>query len=177
MSPPPKKPSRPGDLSRPMELGEPLPVPEVVEKDTDTSWALFQALQEDPSRVDFAETRRSGPGPLEATPSSPSTRPPAGPAAPLPGPTLDDAMFEARRNNRVCPLPPYWNRLYGLLPNKTAKEPLPPVPAAAWGTTPALNKRICLRNQLEWAHAQGALVQVFAYLRALPEDKWQHMGD
>ena len=137
---------------------------EVVEKDTDTSWAMFQAIAGQQERG-FERTR---PTALEGPPASAQA-----PAAV----TLDDVLVEVRRNNRVCPLPTVWVRIHALLPNKPPH--LPPVPATreTWSRTPALQKRARLREHLEWAAAQGVLPQIHEVLRALPETKWHHMGE
>ena len=137
---------------------------EVVEKDTDTSWAMFQAIAGQQERG-FEKTQ---PTALE------------GQAARAEAPaivTLDDVLVEVRRNNRVCPLPTVWVRIHALLPNKPPH--LPPVPATrdAWSRTPGLQKRARLREHLEWAAAQGVLPQIHEVLRALPENKWHHMGE
>lgn len=160
------KDTRPDSLGRTYAPGDPLPAPEVVEKDTDTSWALFQALQEG-----GVDTQQAFPTTQADTLEAPAQRPASA------GPGLEEVMFEARRNNRVCPLPAFWNRLCQLLQKETGKEPPPPVSPAAWGTTPSLTKRIALRAQVEWAGTNGALLPMYAYFRMLPEDKWHHMGD
>jgi hypothetical protein len=119
---------------------------EVLEKDTETAWGMFQSLQEEQSR-------------------------------PPPGePTVDDVLEIIRRNNRVCPKPSVWKKLYDYLPNKTAQ--LVPFPATAqeWTMTPPLQKRARLRAHVEWAAEQGVLKQVHKALEGLPEEKWDHMG-
>lgn len=137
---------------------------EVVEKTTDTSWAMFQAIQNHQERG-FEKTR---PASLNATQTGMKK-----PAAI----TLDDMLVEIRKNNRVCPLPTVWLRVFALLPNKPAN--LPPVPATRddWSRTGALQKRTSLRAHVEWAATQGVLGQIYEILRALPENKWHHMGE
>jgi hypothetical protein len=147
----------------PRMLGaEPIEV-DVVEKDTETSWALFEALRHQHQRG-FERTTAA------------SLDPPAAPRANA-DLTLDDVLVEIRRNNRVCPLPKVWQRLYEFLPNKS--EALPPVPGTAqeWGRMSALQKRTRFKEHIEWAAAQGVLKQVYAALGRLPEDRWYHMGE
>lgn len=138
---------------------------EVVEKNTDTSWAMFQAINNQQERG-FERTRPTGLGTTQAGPRD-------GPAVV----TLDDVLVEVRRNNRVCPMPTVWVRIHALLPNKPPH--LPPVPATRelWSRTPALQKRARLREHIEWAATQGVLPQIHEVLRALPETKWHHMGE
>lgn len=151
--------------------GRPLPGPlsgaeafEVVEKASDTSWAMFQALQGQQERG-FEKTRPTG---LAA---------PQG-AEPLPEEiSLDDVLVEVRRNNRVCPMPAIWQRLYAYLPNTGPHLSKVPATHAEWSQVPSLQKRARLREHIEWAASQGVLRQVYDALRKLPENRWHHMGE
>lgn len=138
---------------------------EVVEKNTDTSWAMFQAIQGQQERG-FEKTK-------------PATLPQVQAAAGMPaGPvSLDDVLVEVRRNNRVCPLPTVWVRLHALLPNKPPHLAGVPATREEWTRMPSLQKRTRLREHIEWAAVQGVLPQVHQVLLAVPESKWHHMGD
>jgi hypothetical protein len=138
---------------------------EVVERDTDTSWAMFQAIQGQQERG-FEKTRPAG---LNTT--TPAGGTPRGPVS------LDDVLVEVRRNNRVCPLPTVWLRLHALLPNKPGHLSGVPATRDEWTRMPSLQKRARLREHIEWAAVQGVLPQVHQVLAALPEAKWHHMGD
>jgi hypothetical protein len=138
---------------------------EVLEKNTETAWALFQSLAEQQQRG-FVETAPAGPD----TPRAGAARPAAVAV------TLDEALAELRKNNRVCPMPSIWKKLYDALPNKDADLPSAPVTAEEWKQTPALEKRSRFRLHIEWADTQGVLKQVYKALHALPENKWHHMG-
>ena len=137
---------------------------EIVEKSTDTSWAMFQALQGQQQRG-FEKTRPTALGGG------------AGHAAPTEDITIDDVLVEARRNNRVCPLPAIWQRLYAYLPNTGTHLPKVPATHGEWSQVPALQKRARLREHIEWAASQGVLRQVYEALRKLPEDRWHHIGE
>ena len=137
---------------------------EVVEKNTDTSWAMFQAITDQQERG-FEKTRPNG---LES-----QKRKEEAPAIV----TLDDVLVEVRKNNRVCPLPTVWVRIHALLPNKPPRLPAVPTTREEWSRTPSLQKRARLREHIEWAATQGVLPQIHEVLRALPETKWHHMGD
>lgn len=150
-----KAPIRPGPHGHEME---------VLEKDTDTSWALFQALQNQQGRG-FEKTE---PAVLHAPASQPG---------PSTAPTLDDLLVEVRRNNRVCPRPVIWQRLYDFLPNKGPQLSGVPGTRAEWDQMPALQKRSRLREHIEWAAMHGVLQQVYDALKALPEERWYHMGE
>jgi hypothetical protein len=95
------------------------------------------------------------------------------------GVTLSQVMTEARRNNRACPQPQAWQKLYEMLPGKRQVgrgwEPPPPLTGSAWAATQSLAKRMCLRDHIEWADKHGCLDAVYAYLRQLPEDDWHYM--
>jgi hypothetical protein len=164
---PKKKKSAADAMAKPWHEGDPLPVPDVVEKNSDTSWAMFEALQQGKAS-DFEATRRSGPVPLAGR----GHRATSGGGA-----ALDEAMAETRRNNRVCPQQAFWLRLCQLLQKETGKPPPPPIGPNAWATTPSLTKRVAMRILVEWAGENNALPPMLAYLRMLPEDKWVHMGD
>ena len=137
---------------------------EVVEKSSDTSWAMFQALQGQSERG-FVRTRPTKLAAVaEAKPLQEEV-------------TVDDVLVEIRRNNRVCPLPAIWQRLYAYLPNTGPHLAKVPASPAEWEQVPSLEKRARLREHIEWAAAQGVLPQVFQALRKLPEKRWLHMGE
>jgi hypothetical protein len=135
---------------------------EVLEKNTETAWGMFQTLQEQHQRG-YGDTNLS---PVEDAPARP-----AGAV------TLDDVLEVIRRNNRVCPQPSVWKKLYDFLPNKTDQLASIPATVQEWTMTPPLQKRARLRQHIEWAAAQGVLKQVHKALAALPEEKWHHMGE
>ena len=137
---------------------------EVVEKSSDTSWAMFQALQGQSERG-FVRTR---PTRLAAVAEA---------RAPQEEVTVDDVLVEIRRNNRVCPLPAIWQRLYAYLPNTGPHLAKVPATPAEWEQVPSLEKRVRLREHVEWAAAQGVLRQVYEALRKLPEQRLYHMGE
>ena len=95
--------------------------------------------------------------------------------------TLEEAITEATKNNRVCPMPSLWNQLYELLPNRKRKgfgwEPSLPLILAAWHEAPALSKALRLREHLEWAASNGAIDQVYNFMVSLSESDWYHFGD
>lgn len=142
---------------------EPANGVEVLEKNTDTAWAMFQTLL-DQHQQGFSET-----APASADIAETVARPAAA--------TLDAVLLEIRRNNRVCPLPSIWKQLHDALPAKSPKLAPVPLTSQEWKQTPALEKRTRLRQHVEWAEAHGALQQVYDLLAGLPENKWQHMGD
>lgn len=170
----------------PYVAGDPIPEPEAIEKDTDTSWALWTDLSAGQDRgfadtapptdtMRFSADERSYaatvPAALEAAPRAPVRN----------QLSLVEVMVEARRNNRVCPQPGRWQQLYDILPGKKRSsagwEPAPPLVDAAWDGTPSIPKRMCLRQHIEWAASHGALLQVYTFMKSLPETEWHHMGE
>jgi hypothetical protein len=143
---------------------DPRDAVDVIEKNTDTSWALFQTLQGQQQRG-FEKTRPNG---LAGAPAQPA----AGDEI-----TVDEVLVEARRNNRVCPLPAIWQRLYAYLPHTGPHLAQVPATHAEWAQLPALHKRARLREHIEWAASQGVLRQVYEALKELPEHRWHHIGE
>lgn len=187
----PKPPSRSAGLDVPYALGDTIPAPDVVEVEGDTAWALFSEIsrQHDDRFVDTAPAITD---PSAGPPSEPTGWAPTRPLDTSPVPlrrlpdlqplfTLEAAMLVARRNNRVCPRPERWQQLMALLPpRKTSRgvqHPPPPIVGTSWHVTPPLTKRLCFREQIEWADRGGVLESVMAFMQALPEDDWLHMGE
>jgi hypothetical protein len=160
----PKNPKSPDALGKTYHPGEPLPAAEVVENDSHSAWALFQAMQ-DGTHDGFPTTTRST---LEDCVANEPRQ-----LKPL---TADEVLYEARRNNRVCPMPSHWQKLHELLAQLTGAQPPAPVSVTEWRSTPPQNKRTRLRPQVVWAAEYKMLDPLFAFLRELPEDKWFHMG-
>ena len=83
-------------------------------------------------------------------------------------------------NDRVCPLPPKWQSLWEMLPDRQQGglgwEPALPLILAAWHDTSALDKSLRLRSHLEWANEHGVLPAVDTFLRSLSESDWHHLG-
>lgn len=182
-----QRPPAPG-LDEPYIRGDALPSAVAIELNSDAAWALWNEAQA-AHAAKFADT---APMPMQSNSdpryakTEPATlraeyggiQPPDGPRGlkvkPL---TVDDAMLEARKNNRVCPLPARWQELYQMLPERKNNQPTPPLIGPSWKATPSISKRMCLREHLEWAETKGNLPEVMAFLRQLPEEEWHHMGD
>ena len=185
-----RKPASREDLDRPWEAGDPIPVPEAIHSDGDSAWALWNQVNNQ-HEVRFADT-----APLTHPPGLPhdeiawAPTLPASGRTPLPAKPVREAqplfnrdavMLVARRNNRVCPRPQRWSEFTAMLPpRKTlrgfAQPPIPPL-GAAWSVTPALTKRLCFREQVEWAERAGVLEGVMAFMQSMAEDEWLHMGE
>lgn len=193
--PGPKTPPRKGvDLDQPWNAADPIPAGEAVEGDGESAWALWNEVSKQHEHR-FAPTAPMTVPPGNAPPTvAPHERPwaatqPADRAPLLPAQkrekqpvfTLESAMLVARKNNRVCPRPERWTEFSAMLPpRKTLRgQQQPPAAAtgAAWAVTPSLTKRLCFREQIEWAESAGILETVMAFMQSMREDEWLHMGE
>ncbi|NUO72427.1 MAG: hypothetical protein HOQ10_06900 [Frateuria sp.] len=174
----------PPDPFAPRYAGDRATAPGALEDLGETAWQRFEELRQRSDRQ-FAPTQPARRGPPSGSqafqPTQPMTQPPGGePArkvarrkAPL---SLDDVMLVARRNNRACPMPAQWQALHELLAAQQQQGPAVPVPidGPAWDVVSPMQKRLRLRDQLEWAERAGALAAVHAFLVALAEEDWLH---
>jgi hypothetical protein len=185
---PQKQKSTKDDLDRPWTPGDSIPAPEATHKGADSGWALWNEVSQQHEER-FAPTAPMGAASVDAHDQAwastqpagigPATQPARRHAEPLF--TLEAVLLVARRNNRVCPRPRRWVELYKLLPVRATprgvlKAP-PPVMGKAWTSTPALSKRLCVREQIEWAERAGVLEAVMAFMQSMPEEDWVHMGE
>ena len=186
--------SKPADPSSFSPLDR-APLPEVVESDTASAWARFEALQRgeevEPTQQAPVPATASGAGSYDTTqPQEPGPRAGASQRAPLrpdagrppqKALSLAEVMVVARRNNRACPLPGAWTAFHGLLPTRELHgrllgAPLP-ITGPAWQSVSAMEKRLRLRDQIEWAERTGALTAAHDFLASLPEGQWHHFTD
>lgn len=88
--------------------------------------------------------------------------------------TLYEVMRIARQDNRVCPQPTKWLELYRILQEHAAGAALPaePLTGSAWASTPAMAKRQCFHEQLEWADKHHCLTPVHDWLKGLMPSEW-----
>lgn len=152
-------------------------VPEAIEHDSPSAWARFNALAAGQDTRFEPTVPQTLPASL-AQAARAGALPAAAPAPALAAVTLDEALREVRRLNRVCPRPAAWLRFHAALPPAPDPAPLQPPPdPQAWQALPALGKRLVLRRQLEWAQACGVLEPALRFLQALPEPAWLHIGE
>ena len=95
--------------------------------------------------------------------------------------TLAQALEVAQENDRVCPQPRMWTKLYEMLPDKVRKgngwEPALPLILAAWWETSALQKMLRLREHIEWASENNCLDEIHSFMQNLKEHDWHHIGE
>jgi hypothetical protein len=90
---------------------------------------------------------------------------------------VEQTLVLATQNERVCPRPIHWVKLYRLLPGRreTPQGWEPPPPLLESGTNaPALLKILRLKEHIRWAAQHGALAAVHQFLEQLREEDWLH---
>lgn len=94
---------------------------------------------------------------------------------------LESLIQFVQENNRICPKPNLWNKLWQILPNKkrvgAGWEPPLPLILGAWWLSSGSEKQLLLIEHLKYAASNGVLEQVDSFLRGLDEDEWAHIGD
>jgi hypothetical protein len=92
--------------------------------------------------------------------------------------TVHTVMVVARRNNRVCPAPDQWIRLYHQLGGESRPDlPAPPLQPWLWPNLSGLQRRLRFREHAEWAERHGCLDEVARFIGDMAEADWVHMGD
>jgi hypothetical protein len=150
----------------------PLPAPEVEEGGESMLEAWHEAEREFDEA--FAPTEPSAQAPLSVDTQDWRRAVPAREAG---APSADALMLVARRNNRVCPQPRQWARLYQLLQGDHYPDLAPPpLERQLWSRLSSLQKRLALREQIEWADRRGKLAEIARFFQELDEGDWVHMG-
>jgi len=92
---------------------------------------------------------------------------------------LSALMAYVVEEQRVCPQPQIWNRLFNLLPERrrvgNGWEPPLPLILAAWDNTSDLEKRERFHLHIRWAADHGAFDQINQFVRALPSEHWHRL--
>jgi len=88
--------------------------------------------------------------------------------------SLYEVMAATRKDNRVCPQPTRWLEFYRILQQAGAGAPLPasPLTGSAWAATPVSAKRMCFRDQVEWAANNHCLQPAWEFLSGMPDNDW-----
>lgn len=174
----------PPDPFAPRYAGDRATAPGALEELGETAWQRFEELRQRSDRQ-FAPTepgrRDAADSPPAFQPTQPMTQPPGGEVARKPvrrkAPlSLDEVMVLARKNNRACPMPAQWQALHELLmaQHQQGIPAPPPIDGPAWDAVSPMQKRLRLRDQIEWAERAGALAAVHAFLVRLHDEQWLH---
>lgn len=142
-------------------------LPDAVEDSSETVWAEFQSLR----------SRFHGPVRLSAS-ASPVRRRPLPNQRQVVDPTVADVMAICRCNDRVCPLPAVWEKMFLHLPVErrgvaVLRAPFP-IPRRQWNLVADLLKQERLHEQFIWAHEHGGLFGVQRFLVEMGETEWHH---
>jgi hypothetical protein len=142
--------------------------PTPLEDSSDAAWQEFSNLQ---SQFDsLGDSGTPAPAPT-ARPAPAASRPAQEPVSTV------GTMLLARSMNRVCPVTAKWAEMHALLPLRDGKAAPPPFGAADGNRISSIQKRLRLRDQIEWASATGSLPAVHRFLSALPEGAWEHFEE
>lgn len=90
--------------------------------------------------------------------------------------TFDSLVEYCRVNNRVCPQPNEWQKLWEMLPNKRQLEnkwkPSLPLILGAWWETTDAEKRQRFEEHLQWAESHNCLEEIGQFVRRISETSW-----
>jgi hypothetical protein len=157
--------SRPQDKDKPKaslpDDRATAPVP--LEDSSDAAWQEFVLLQSGHSSVGDTQ-------PLDLPAGGAANRTSHEPVS------VVNTMLLARTANRTCPIPSRWAELYALLPLRDGKAAPEPIDDKSTTRFSPIQKRLRLRDHIEWASAGGVLAAVYSLLRSLPESDWEHFG-
>jgi hypothetical protein len=91
---------------------------------------------------------------------------------------LSELLVYVQADQRVCPRPQLWNKLWQMLSDQHRPGGVwgvaPPLILGGWAYTSTQDKVDRLREHLEFADRIGAIERVDQFLRALPESSWVH---
>ena len=95
---------------------------------------------------------------------------------------IEEVLSYCKSNDRVCPMPNYWNDLFKKLKNTKqissgGWEPGLPLILAVWYDASAMAKQIRLTEHIQWADKENQLNEIFEYLKSLKEENWFHIND
>jgi len=98
------------------------------------------------------------------------------------GTEKDKLINYISQNNRICPQPQVWNKLWEKLKDKERVGSAgwsPPVPLilAAWWDSSDNSKRQRLIEHINWAEKKNQLDEIASYLYKLNEEEWYHKND
>jgi hypothetical protein len=150
-----------------------MPTPDVREGGH-SLWQLWEEATRS-GAAEFAPTQPAGAMSVSTAPEAPA---PATSPPPLHPPTTEVLLRAARHDNRVCPRPAAWTRLYEALGGaRTPDLQAPPVQPWQWAALSSLEKRLHFRGHVEWAARHRRLKAVAAFMEGLAETDWLHMGE
>lgn len=95
--------------------------------------------------------------------------------------TLTNIMEYCCANNRICPMPQQWNKLWEMLPGShrvtSGWRPPSPLILGSWHYSTPDMKIKRLAEHMQWAVNHNAIVPVVGYLYGLAEKDWLHFEE
>lgn len=89
---------------------------------------------------------------------------------------LERLLAYVQAEGRICPQPDHWNRMWDMLPDKRRVgggwSPALPLILGGWWYSTDLDKRLRLREHIEYAAERGVLTEVDLFLRGLSPEQW-----
>jgi len=94
---------------------------------------------------------------------------------------VEEVMEYCRANNRICPMPKQWNKLWKMLPGSGRvtsgfRPPSPLILGSWYDATPDM-KIERFTEHIQWAVNHHSIVSVVGYLYGLAEEDWLHFGE
>lgn len=90
--------------------------------------------------------------------------------------TLDELLAISTKDDRICPQPMAWDKVWKMLPNRrqtsSGWEPPAPLILTAWWHASDSEKRQRFQLHLRWAHEHGAAARVADLLLSLKTGDW-----
>jgi hypothetical protein len=165
-----------GKRQPPASLFDPLAQLHVTEDAGESAWKRFEALlngeaaEYDPTQSSLHVPRNS----TQWHPTAPGTVPGGLERLAL-HVELGEVLALARKANRAAPVRKAWEALYELLPHAehAGRSYAPPAALSSDQSTP-MQRRLRLRDQIEWAEVAGVLPQAHALLASLEDGEWTY---
>jgi hypothetical protein len=172
----PRGPAAPAANPR-LAVPDSVPQPVVSEDASDSAWDRFDALL-NADKVDFDSTQSSLHMPLNNdgwSPTRPGALPTEGKWRLQIEAEVGEVLALARQKNRAAPVPHVWDEFYRMLPRAEhgGRSHSAPPPLALDQSTP-MQRRLRLRDQIEWAEVAGALREAHAFLASLADTDWTY---
>ncbi len=92
-------------------------------------------------------------------------------------PTFDEFIFEITKNNRICPIPKFWNDLYSIVIDSDFNEhqsPSLPLILGAWWDTSDSDKSERLKDLINWCFKANVADVAWAYISQLKDSEWHY---
>ena len=83
-------------------------------------------------------------------------------------------MNETLKNNRICPQPQHWNKLWEIIKSKTDEKISLPLILAAWWETSDDEKSERFKYHLKIAERLNAMNEVEMYIQSMNENDWHY---